>query len=46
MIKTGITPDVNALTSLMLLATIIILSVSTIMQSRSIAKKGRLVWEK
>ena len=43
MIKTGITPDVNALTSLMLLATIIILSVSTIMQSRSIAKKGRLV---
>lgn len=40
MIKTGITPDVNALTSLMLLATIIILSVSTIMQSRSIAKKG------
>jgi ABC-type spermidine/putrescine transport system permease subunit II len=43
MIKTGITPDVNAMSSLMLLATIIILTVSTIIQSKSITKKvGRV----
>jgi len=36
MIKTGITPDVNALTSLMLLVTIIILTGSAIYQSRKI----------
>jgi len=36
MIKTGITPDVNALSSLMLLVTIIILTGSAIYQSRKI----------
>ena len=36
MIKTGITPDVNALSSLMLLITIVILSSSVIVQSRRI----------
>ena len=36
-IKTGITPDVNALSSLMLLVTIILLTVSALSQSRKIA---------
>lgn len=36
MIKTGITPDVNALSSLMLLTAIIILTLSTIIQSHKI----------
>ncbi|MEE3342715.1 MAG: ABC transporter permease [Bacilli bacterium] len=36
-IKTGITPDVNALSTLMLLVTIIILTASAINQSRKIA---------
>ena len=36
MIKTGITPDVNALSSLMLLIVITILTISTIIQSRKI----------
>ena len=35
-IKTGISPDVNALSTLMLLATIILLTVSAISQSRKI----------
>lgn len=39
MIKTGITPDVNAMSSLLLLATIIILTASTIIQSKHIAKR-------
>lgn len=37
MIKTGITPDVNALSTIMLLVTIIILTSSAIMQSHKIA---------
>ncbi len=37
MIKTGISPDVNALTTLMLLVTMTILITSTIIQSRKIA---------
>ena len=40
MIKTGITPDVNALSTLMLLATIIILSSSTLIQSRRIKRRA------
>lgn len=40
MIKTGITPDVNALSTLVLLITITILTISTIIQSRHIIKKG------
>lgn len=36
MIKTGITPDVNAMTSLMLLATIILLTGSVLLQGRRI----------
>ena len=36
MIKTGITPDVNALSSLMLLATIILLTSFAFIQSRKI----------
>ncbi|MBR1376199.1 MAG: ABC transporter permease [Bacilli bacterium] len=36
MIKTGISPDVNALSTLMLLATMIILTTSAIIQSRKI----------
>ena len=40
MIKTGITPDVNALSTLMLAATIIILSSSVIIQSRKIVSRG------
>lgn len=39
-IKTGITPDVNALSTLMLVATIIILTASAIYQSRKIARRG------
>lgn len=38
MIKTGITPDVNALSTLMLLTTIIILTLSAIFQSRKMSK--------
>lgn len=37
MIKTGISPDVNAMSTLMLLVTIIILTLSAIIQSRKIA---------
>ena len=37
MIKTGISPDVNAMSTLMLLVTIIILTSSAIIQSRKIA---------
>lgn len=40
MIKTGITPDVNALSTLMLLITIIVLTSSAFYQSRKIAKRG------
>lgn len=40
MIKTGITPDVNALSTLLLLATIIILTTSAIVQSKKIATHG------
>lgn len=40
-IKTGITPDVNALTSLMLLTIIIILTTSAVTQSRKIAGEYR-----
>ena len=39
-IKTGITPDVNALSTLLLIATIIILTVSALYQSRKIARRG------
>ena len=39
-IKTGITPDVNALTSLMLLFTLILLISITIIQSRKIRKEA------
>lgn len=38
MIKTGVSPDVNALSSLMLLGIIIILTISTIIQARNIRK--------
>ena len=41
MIKTGITPDVNALTSLMLLVTLILLVSITIIQSRRIGRDAR-----
>ena len=40
MIKTGITPDVNALTSIMLLFTFVILLSLTIIQSRKIRKEA------
>ena len=40
MIKTGITPDVNALSTLMLMITIIVLTGSVIVQSRKIATGG------
>lgn len=40
-IKTGITPDVNALSSLMLLVIIIILTVSAVIQSRKIVGEYR-----
>ena len=40
MIKTGITPDVNALSSLMLLTTIIILTISAMYQTKKIARRG------
>ena len=39
MIKTGITPDVNALSTLMLFVTVIILTFSVIVQSRKITSK-------
>ena len=42
MIKTGITPDVNALSTLMLLVTVIILTLSAMYQTRRI-KKGASV---
>ena len=42
MIKTGITPDVNALSSLMLLTIIIILLVITYVQTKKIQKRGRV----
>lgn len=42
MIKTGITPDVNALSTLLLLVTIIILTTSSIIQSKKIATRGTL----
>ena len=41
MIKTGITPDVNALSSLMLLITFVILTSSAIIQSRRIVGEGK-----
>ena len=41
MIKTGITPDVNAMTSLMLLVTVIFLTSSAIIQSRRIVRDSR-----
>ena len=40
-IKTGISPDVNALTTLMLIATIIILLISFHLQTRRIFERGR-----
>ena len=40
-IKTGISPDVNALTSLMLIITIIILTTSAHFQSKRIASRSR-----
>ena len=39
-IKTGITPDVNALSTLILLVTIIILTIAAIYQSKKIARRG------
>lgn len=44
-IKTGITPDVNALSTIMLFATIIILTTSAMYQSRKIAS-GEVKWIK
>ena len=41
MIKTGITPDVNAMSSLMLFVTIIILTCSAVIQSRRIVGERR-----
>ena len=41
MIKTGISPDVNALSSLMLLAIMFILTVSVIIQSRKIVRRAK-----
>lgn len=41
MIKTGISPDVNALSSLMLLAIMFILTVSVIIQSRKIVRGAK-----
>ena len=41
-IKTGITPDVNALSTLMLLVTVFILTGSLLLQSRKIANGGRV----
>ena len=41
MIKTGITPDVNALSTIMLLVTTAIITVSAIYQSRNIAEGGK-----
>lgn len=45
MIKTGITPDVNALSTIMLIATIIILTSSAIYQSKHIVE-GERSWRK
>ena len=42
MIKTGITPDVNALSTILLLVTIVILTVTSVIQSRKIATRGAL----
>ena len=42
MIKTGITPDVNALSTILLLVTVVILTVSSVIQSRKIATRGAL----
>lgn len=42
MIKTGITPDVNALSSLILLVVIIVLIVPTYIQSKRIQKRSRV----
>ena len=39
-IKTGITPDVNALSTLILLVTIIVLTLAAIIQSKKIARRG------
>jgi len=39
MIKTGVTPDVNALTTLMLLVVLIILGISTFIQGRNMKKR-------
>ena len=41
MIKTGITPDVNALSTIMLVVTIVILTGSALMQSRRIVGGNR-----
>ena len=46
MIKTGITPDVNALSTLMLVATIIILTTSVIIQSRKLLAGGAMYEKK
>lgn len=42
MIKTGITPDVNALSTILLLVTVVILTISSVIQSRKIATRGAL----
>ncbi len=42
MIKTGITPDVNALSTIMLLVTVVILTTSAIIQSKKIKTRGSL----
>ena len=42
MIKTGITPDVNALSSLMLLVVITVLVTMTYFQSKKIQKRGKI----
>lgn len=42
MIKTGIVPDVNALSTLMLIAVIIFLSASAMIESRKIAENAKL----
>lgn len=40
MIKTGVSPDVNALSTLILLVVVIILTISTIIQARNLRKIG------
>ena len=42
MIKTGITPDVNALSTLMLLVVVIVLTTSALIQSKRIQKRELL----